>query len=235
MVQPTRVLIVDDEAAQMRALCNTLRDRGYQATGFTDGQAALDELRGAKFELLVTDLMMPGIDGIVLLQAARELDPDLVGIIMTGEGTIATAVEAMKAGALDYILKPFKLSVILPVLERALEVRRLRLENAELERRVRERTTELEAANRELEAFSSSVAHDLRGPLTVVVGYSQALIEDYREELPAEARDLVGAIMTSAERMVLLTDGLLRLSRLGRQPLSKHPVDLSAIVGEVLE
>ena len=77
--------------------------------------------------------MMPEMDGIALLQAALEIDPNLVGIIMTGEGTIATAVEAMKSGALDYILKPFKLSAILPVLARALAVRRLRLENAALE------------------------------------------------------------------------------------------------------
>src|SRR4051794_8281987 len=108
--QATPILIVDDEAEQMRALCNTLRDHGYATAGFTDGQAALAELRGVKFDLLLADLMMPGIDGIALLQAARDIDPDLVGIIMTGEGTIATAVAAMKAGALDYILKPFKLS-----------------------------------------------------------------------------------------------------------------------------
>ena len=71
--------------------------------------------------------MMPEMDGIALLRAALDIDPDLVGIIMTGQGTIATAVEAMKVGALDYILKPFKLSVILPVLARALAMRQLRL------------------------------------------------------------------------------------------------------------
>ena len=58
--------------------------------------------------MLLADLMMPGMDGIALIEAARRVDADLVSIIMTGEGTIATAVEAMKAGALDYILKPFK-------------------------------------------------------------------------------------------------------------------------------
>ena len=116
--EPPRILIVDDEAEQMRALCNTLPDQGYETAGFTDGESALESLRSAKYDLLLADLMMPRMDGIALLQAAQKIDPDLVGVIMTGEGTIATAVEAIKGGALDYILKPFKISVILPVLSR---------------------------------------------------------------------------------------------------------------------
>ena len=226
-----RILVVDDEAAQMKALCDTLPGADYEPVGFTDGRAALAELRRARCDLLLADLMMPGMDGIELLRAAQQIDPDLVGIIMTGDGTIATAVEAMKAGALDYILKPFKLSVVIPVLERALAVRRLRVENAELSRRVHERTLELEAANRELEAFSYSVAHDLRGPLSVIVGYAETLIEDQSAQSP----ELVRAIMASGEHMQRLIDGLLRLSQLGRQPLSKGPVEAGALVREVVD
>ncbi len=81
-----------------------------------------------QYDLVLTDLSMPEMDGIALLRAALEKDHNLVGIMMTGEGTITAAVEAMKTGAFDYILKPFKLSVMLPVLARALAVRRLRLE-----------------------------------------------------------------------------------------------------------
>lgn len=230
-----RILVVDDEAAQMKALCDTLPGADYDPVGFTDGHAALAELRRAGCDLLLADLMMPGMDGITLLRAAQEIDPDLVGIIMTGDGTIATAVEAMKAGALDYILKPFKLSVVIPVLERALAVRRLRLENAELAHRVRERTLELEAANRELESFSYSVAHDLRGPLSVIVGYAETLIEDHSAQWPDKPRELVGAIMASGGHMQRLIDGLLRLSRVGRQPLSKGPVEAGALVREVVD
>ncbi|MBP1094521.1 sensor histidine kinase [Bradyrhizobium diazoefficiens] len=230
-----RILVVDDEAAQMRALCDTLPAEDYDAVGFTDARSALAELQRTKCDLLLADLMMPGMDGIELLRAAREIDPHLVGIIMTGDGTIATAVEAMKAGALDYILKPFKLSVVIPVLERALAVRRLHLENAELALRVRERTLELEAANRELEAFAYSVAHDLRGPLSVIVGYAETLIEDHSAQWPDQPRQLAGAILASGEHMQRLIDGLLRLSRFGRQPLSKGPVDTRALVGEVVD
>src|SRR6185436_4657652 len=127
-----KLLILDDEAAQMTALCNTLEHEGYATTGFTSANDALDALRGQEFDLVLTDLMMPEMDGITLLRRAQEIDRNLVGIVMTGQGTIDTAVEAMKAGALDYILKPFRLSSILPVLSRALAVRRLRMENIQL-------------------------------------------------------------------------------------------------------
>jgi diguanylate cyclase (GGDEF)-like protein/PAS domain S-box-containing protein len=127
-----RILIVDDEAANMHALRDTLRDRGYDAEGFTTGEAALNALRERQFDLLLTDLMMPGMDGVALLGAALKIDPQLVGILMTGKGTIETAVQAMQAGALDYVLKPIKISTLLPVLTRAVGVRRLRLENLEL-------------------------------------------------------------------------------------------------------
>jgi signal transduction histidine kinase/FixJ family two-component response regulator len=130
--QRARLLIVDDEEALMTALCNTLKMEGYAATGFTSARAALAQLRERQFDLLLTDLMMPEMDGIALLHAARQIDPDLVGIVMTGHGTVDTAVEALRGGVLDYVLKPFRLNGLLPVLTRALETRRLRTENIQL-------------------------------------------------------------------------------------------------------
>ena len=230
----TRILIVDDEAAQMKALCDTLRDQGYETAGFRSGQAALAALRETKFDLLLTDLMMPEMDGIALVRAARESDPDLVSVMMTGAGTIATAVETMKAGALDYILKPFELSVILPVLSRALTIRRLRMENVALERQLRERTVELEAANQELEAFSYSVSHDLRAPLRAVDGFSQILLKESESRLSEREQQLLLKISSSAAQMGELIEGLLTLSRLGRQPLSKRPLNLTPLVRQVL-
>lgn len=233
--QPAHLLIVDDETAQMQALCDTLRDQGYETTGFTAAAPALAALRDRQFDLLLSDLMMPEMDGIALLQAALQIQPDLVGIIMTGEGTIATAVEAMKVGALDYILKPFKLSVILPVLARALAMRRLRRENAELERRLRDHADKLESANQELEAFSYSVSHDLRAPLRAIHGFSRILIEDHAAQLSAEARQLLEDVVTSGVRMEQLIEDLLEFSRLSRQPLAKRSVDILALVQEVLD
>jgi len=230
-----RILIVDDEAPQMNALCDTLRPHGFECIGVTNGTAALAALREQTFDLLVSDLAMPEMSGIDLLRAAMQIDPDLVGIIMTGQGTIATAVDAMKSGALDYILKPFKVSAVVPVLSRALAVRQLRRENAALRRRVDERTTELEFANVELEAFCYSVSHDLHAPLRAIDGLATILVEDFSTTMSPEAHELLGGISVSAQRMGRLIDDLLRLSRLGRQPLSLQPVSCGALVQEVLD
>jgi DNA-binding NtrC family response regulator len=128
------LLVVDDEVELMRALCESLREEGFEVFGQSDPATAMEDLREHSIDLLLSDLMMPGTDGIQLLRQALQVDPNLVGIIMTGQGTIQTAVEAMKAGAFDYILKPFRLQQVLPVLDRAMGVRRLRTENARLRR-----------------------------------------------------------------------------------------------------
>lgn len=232
---PTRLLIVDDEEAQMKALCNILREQGYVTSGFNSAAQALSALRSKSFDLLLTDLMMPETDGIGLLNMALKIDPNIVGIVMTGQATIDSAVQAMKAGALDYIRKPFKLSVILPVLSRALAVRQLRLDKAALELRVRERTAELEAANHELEAFAHSVSHDLRAPLRHLEAYLNIVLADFSAQIPPDAQNMLNQSLVSAKRMGHLIEDLLRLSRLGQQPLGKERVHLTALVKEVLE
>src|SRR5882724_3943082 len=238
----TRILVIDDEVAQMQALCETLRLHDYEMVGVTSGDDALIALRDQRFDLILTDLMMPLMDGITVLRRAMQIDPNLVGIIMTGAGTISTAVEAMKTGALDYILKPFKVSMILPVLSRALAVRQLRLENIELDRVLKHRTAELEkvnkelgSANKELEAFSASVSHDLRGPLRAIDGFSNILLEDHSAELSDEGRHLLSMMMTSAREMNHLIDDLLRLSRLGRHTLVKVKTNTVALANRVIE
>src|SRR5581483_10037587 len=230
---PARLLIVDDEAAQLRALCDTLRDRGFETFGFGSANQALNSMDERSYDLLLSDLTMPEMDGITLLQGALKKDPTLVGIIMTGDGTIATAVEAMKSGAMDYILKPFKLSAILPVLERGLSVRRLRLQNAALEKEVRERTLQLENANKELEAFSYSVSHDLRAPLRHISGYAEMLGKTETNLSPKGLRYL-GQISSAADRMGHLIDDLLEFSRMGRAEMRQIEVNLEQLRDDLI-
>jgi signal transduction histidine kinase len=228
------ILIVDDEAAQMQALCDTLRATGFKTRGFTEPEAALSALATDRFDVLLSDLNMPGFDGISLLREALKIDPDVVGIIMTGQGTIDTAIGAMKTGAFDYILKPFSLSAILPVLARALSVRALRLQNAELERSIKARSAELEAANRQLDAFARSVSHDLRAPLRGVASIANILDEDFGDQLGPAGKKLIHAIHTGCQRMAQLIDDMLEFSRLGRQPLKTRPVVMNELVSEIL-
>ncbi len=127
-----KILVVDDEVELKNILVEALVSQGYEAAGFTAGEAALEALRGQAFDVLLTDLMMPGIDGIEIVREAIQIDPNIVCIMMTGHGTIQTAVDAMKVGAFDYVLKPFRLQTMLPVLTRAMNTRHLCLENVQL-------------------------------------------------------------------------------------------------------
>jgi signal transduction histidine kinase len=229
-----RLLVVDDEPAQVRALCSSLNDHGYDATGFTNAAEALTELRQARFDVILADLAMPGMDGISLLREALAMDSFLVGVIMTGEGTIGTAIQAMQSGALDYVLKPFRFATIEPVIRRAVAMRTLRVENAALEAQVRQRTADLEASNRDLEAYAYSVSHDLRGPLHVINGLATLLEHRLPGPLPAETRELLQHITGSVEHMRQLIEALMRLSRMGQQTLNLEIFDLGSLVHGVV-
>ena len=111
--------------------------------------------------------------------------------------------------------------------ERVLEL------NAELERRVVERTTQLEVANKELESFSYSVSHDLRAPLRAIDGFSQAMLEDYGAGMDQRAKGYLERVRRAAQRMADLIDALLQLSKVARAPMAFAPIDLSAIAGAV--
>src|SRR5689334_20758754 len=124
---------------------------------------------------------------------------------------------------------------MLPVLTRAMTVRHLRRSNAELERRVRQHTVKLEAANMELEAFSYSVSHDLRAPLRAIAGYAEFLSKDYRANLPADGQRSIDGILSASHRMSELISDLLELARLSRQQLHMTRIHTIRLVKEVLD
>lgn len=225
------LLIVDDEEAQMRALCATLKVEGYATSGYSSAQEALADVGAGEFDLLITDLMMPGMDGITLCNAVHEIDPDLGVIVMTGHGTIDTAVKALQDGAVDYILKPFRLNAILAAVERALEMRRLRAECARMEALERQRAEELAVAYRDLESYSYSVSHDLRAPLRAINSFAQILEQEHAAALDGEGRRVLGVIRNASRTMDELIVGLLEFSRATNETrlLSMSVVDMTSL------
>jgi two-component system response regulator PilR (NtrC family) len=130
------ILVVDDERSMRDLLAIMLKREGYDVTTADGGEAGLAALKGASFDLVITDLRMRGLDGLGLLRAAKELDPQAMVLVVTAFASPETAVEAMKLGAYDYITKPFKLEEIRLVIAKALERKRLHEENAALRRQL---------------------------------------------------------------------------------------------------
>jgi DNA-binding NtrC family response regulator len=133
------VLFVDDEAALRTLMAERLRERGFEVAEAENGERALDLLEQFAFDVVITDLRMPGIDGGRVVESARGRYPGIVGIVITGYGTVRDAVEAIKRGASDFIAKPFQFDELMHVLRKALEQQRLAAENAYLRSQLEDR------------------------------------------------------------------------------------------------
>jgi two-component system response regulator PilR (NtrC family) len=133
------LLIVDDEKALREAIAERLADQGFVVEQADSGEQALQRLADFAFDILITDLRLPGIDGRQVVEAALERYPEIIPIVITGYGTVKDAVDAIKQGASDFITKPFQFDALLHVLNSALEQRHLKSENAYLRSQLEER------------------------------------------------------------------------------------------------
>jgi two-component system, NtrC family, sensor kinase len=253
---PCTVLAVDDSETFLKALEQSLSEEGYRVVLARSGEEALEVLAVQPVDCVLLDLMMPGMGG---KEACRriKLAPvvrDTPLILLTAVEDRGTMLEGLGAGADDYIPKSSEFEV-LKARVRA-QIRRKQFEDEN--RRIREQLlrreleaaearaareladaraeliAELERKNRELEAFSYSVSHDLRAPLCSIDGFSQALLEDQLERLDAQGQHHLRRVRAAAQRMAELIDDLLELSRVGRTELRRSEVDLSALALEVL-
>jgi DNA-binding NtrC family response regulator len=133
------LLFVDDEPALRSLMAERLGERGFEVVEAESGEKALELLDQFAFDIIITDLRMPGIDGARVIQSAVARYPGIVAIVITGYGTLKDAVEAMKLGASDFIAKPFQFDELMHVLQKAIEQRRLTSENAYLRSQLEER------------------------------------------------------------------------------------------------
>ncbi len=134
-----KILLIDDSTEILENLSDYLISEGYEITTASDGTTGISMMEKNCYDLILTDMKMPGADGIEVLRYAKEHSPESICIILTGYGTIKNAVEAMKNGAFDYLTKPVKLDEISLTLKRALEYRNLKRENANLRSQLRKK------------------------------------------------------------------------------------------------
>ncbi len=127
-----KILIAEDEEITLKHLVNTLRSEGYEVVGVRNGGEAIESLRRERFDVVITDIKMPGMSGMEVLERAKEIDHEIYVLIITGFGSIGSAVEAMKKGAYDYITKPFDLDELVLKVKNIHEHKVLRRENLAL-------------------------------------------------------------------------------------------------------
>jgi two-component system sensor histidine kinase/response regulator len=225
-----KVLLVDDVEANLVALEGLLGNLHCDLVRSTSGNQALRLLLQQEFAVMLLDVQMPGMDGYEVAYfvhdnpATREVPIIFVTALPETKENVLRGYES---GAFDLLFKPIdpyilrsKVQIFLDLYASRLELRR-----------------EIEAHKRtlaEVEAFNYSVSHDLRAPLRPLDGFSEALLEDYADKLDAKGKDYLLRIRAAAQRMGRLIEDLLELSRIGRVPIRRQPVDLTALVPSIV-
>jgi len=235
------ILLVDDDATKRFALKATLAPLDQNVVEAASGPDALRQLLKQDFAVILLDVRMPGMDGFEAAQLIRQRPrSELTPIIfVTALDRAETDMgRGYDLGAVDFVFAPVvpaimraKVTVFVDLYKAQQELRRYR---TQLERLVQERTTALTAINRELEAFSYSVSHDLRAPLLSFNGLNRTLLDDYGDALDPRAKDYLQRMRLASERMTSVFDGLQTLFRLTSGEIHRESCDISAMADEVV-
>jgi signal transduction histidine kinase len=224
-LKPSNVLVIDDEAGLRDMLVFGLTDRGYHVVTASSGEEGLEKAKHETFDLVVSDIMMPGMSGVDVLKGIKGFQPNSEIIMATGYATLETAVESMKHGAYDYIAKPYGIDQLCIIFEKALERRRLRA-----------KVGHLEELNRLKSEFLASMSHELRTPMNAIIGYSSLLLDRVYGEISSKQEQGLKRIETNGKNLLQLINNILDLSKLsaGRMSTFVESCNLSEIIDEVI-
>ncbi len=220
-------MIIDDDEIILDSCSQVLIAEGYELTIASDGEKGIQRMKEIRPELVLVDLKMPGKSGMEVLEEGRVLDPDCVLIVITGYGTIESAVEAMKRGAYDFLLKPFTPDELRLTVRRGLERRR----SIEETRRLRHEK-EMMRNN-----FVSMVSHELRSPLASVQQNLMVITDGLVGEIPDKVKEILDRMKIRIQGLISLISDWLDLSCIesGEMIREKKQVDIRRIVSDVVE
>ena len=236
-----KILVIDDETGIREGTKRALTAQGYEVDTAENGEQGLELIKNNCYDLILLDVMMPGITGIELIEKIHQIDPETVCIIITGYATVEMAVRAIKEGAYDFLTKPFTVDDLLIVVNQGLERRRLSLEAKRLQdieqqaKKLAEEKARLEELDRAKMQFIRLVTHELQAPIAAIYTYLRLILEDYVPE--EKKKEILEKCMRRAEEQMAMISDLLELGRI--QTLSsentREKVQLDEILREVVD
>ncbi len=201
---PARILVVDDEEWMRDACGQILQPEGFEVITAADGPTGQELARRHSPDLVLADLKMPGMDGLAYLEAVKAFAPDVVGIVITGYATLEIAVEAMKAGAYDFLAKPFKPADLRAVVRRGVEHRAAALRASAL----------LHGKAPAAELQLAMLAHRFKAPLAALRQCVSIVLHGYAGDISPRARSMIELVAQRADQMMRFVSDWLTLARL---------------------
>jgi two-component system sensor histidine kinase/response regulator len=222
-----KVLVIDDEASMRESCCMILEKEGFETDSAENGIIGLEKIEANKPDFVIIDLKMPRMSGQEVLDKVREIDRDIIPIVITGYATVESAVEAMKKGAYDFLPKPFSPEELRIIIRRGLERKKLIRETE----RLRKEKKLIE------DNFITMVSHQLRSPIVAIVQYFEIILAGMVGQLEEKQKEMILKAKERSEELLDLINDWLSIARMdsGQIVDKLQPTSLGVLLSKIIE